>query len=608
MRIIHEDAHDVSPPLDELLKMAVPRVGGLAHEAEPWRRIPHAQLQSAGLVTDPVVQTAIGAPLIPTTMANCEGAGTGMTGFTVNVAPPDTDGDVGPNHYVQIVNSFVTIFNKTCGVVKAPFPTSTLWAGFNGACATTNDGDGVVRYDRNAGRWVISQFSVNGGNGPFFQCVAVSTSSDPTGTFNRYQFSFPNFNDYPKIGLWREAYTFTYNLFSTTAFLGADVCAVDRASMIAGAAATQVCFTTSNQFGGLLAADADGPNLPPACEPQPILAFGTNVLDVWKLQSGFGRCPAASLTGPTAISVAAFTPLCNGGTCVVQPGTTNKLDSLADRLMNRVVYRNFTDHEALLATHSVAAGTGGGVRWYELRNTAGTPTVFQQGTYAPSTTEFRWMDSAAFDGSGNIGIGFSISSSTVFPGIRYTGRLVTDAIGTMPQGEGTIFNGAGSQTGNLTRWGDYSSMNIDPTDDCTFWYTNQYLGASGSFNWHTRIGSFKFPTCWRGAANPNLPTVDNGAACTSLTVSTTGDSAVAKLDISGHHDFCSVLRGTLMHNGTTVNAFPTGTFSAGTCDFSFTNRPVPGLSGDTSGTWTLCIIDTDAFGDTGVLNSWAVHG
>ncbi|HEX7836987.1 MAG TPA: proprotein convertase P-domain-containing protein [Kofleriaceae bacterium] len=500
MRVIHEDAHDVSPPLDELIKMSIPAVAGRAHEAEPWRRIPHAQLQSAGLVTDPVVQTAIGAPLIPATSTSFEGAGTGLAGFTVNVAPPDIDGDVGPNHYVQIVNSSVTIFNKTGGIVKGPFTTQSLFANFNNnACQNTNDGDGVVRYDRNADRWVIAQFSVNGGNGPFFQCIAVSTSPDPTGTFNRYQFSFASFNDYPKMGLWREAYTFTYNLFSTTAFLGADVCAADRATMLAGGTATQVCFTTSNQFGGLLAADSDGPNLPPACEPQPILTFGTNVLDVWKLQSGFGGCPAASLTGPTAISVAAFTPLCNGGTCVVQPGTTNQLDSLADRPMNRLVYRNFTDHEALLVTHSVTAGTGGGIRWYELRNTAGTPTVFQQGTYAPDSA-FRWMSSATFDGSGDIGMGFSISSSAINPSVRYTGRLVGDALGTMGQGEGTIVSGTGSQTGNLTRWGDYSSMNIDPSDDCTFWYTQEYMGASGSFNWRTRIGSFKFPNC--GATPP----------------------------------------------------------------------------------------------------------
>ncbi|HET7500190.1 MAG TPA: hypothetical protein VFK02_04280, partial [Kofleriaceae bacterium] len=270
LQVIHQDAQDVSPPLDELLRMAAPQLGERAHEAEPVRPIPHMRRQSTGPVIDPVVQSSLGAPLIPTTSANFEGAGTGLAGFTVNVAPPDTDGDVGPNHYVQVVNSSVTIFNKSGGIIRAPFATNTLWAGFNGQCATTNDGDGVVRYDHFADRWVIAQFSVNGGNGPFFQCIAVSTTGDPTGTYNRYQFSFNSFNDYPKMGLAQTGYYFTYNLFSTTAFLGAQVCAADRAKMIAGAAATQVCFTTSNQFGGLLPADDDTPPPPMGSIPNPL--------------------------------------------------------------------------------------------------------------------------------------------------------------------------------------------------------------------------------------------------------------------------------------------------------------------------------------------------
>ncbi|HEU4733785.1 MAG TPA: proprotein convertase P-domain-containing protein [Kofleriaceae bacterium] len=843
MQVIPADVQDVSPPLSELAKLPELQVRALdAHEAEPVRPIPHKQALSSGPVNDPVVQSAIGTANIATPSINFEGMGTGLAGFTVNVAPPDTDGDIGPNHYVQIVNSSVAIFNRTGGLVLGPVLTKSFWANFNNsACQNTNDGDGVVRYDRYANRWIISQFSVNGGNGPFFQCIAVSTTGDPTGTYNRYQFSFSGFNDYPKMGLWPDAYYFTYNIFSGNTFSGAQVCAADRAKMIAGAAATQVCFSTSNQFGGLLASDLDGPTLPPTGTPEYVVALDTNAVDFWKFHVDFVTPANSTFVGPTTLSVAAFTPLCNGGTCVVQPGTTNQLDSLADRLMNRAVYREFADHDALLVTHAVAATAGGGgVRWYELRNTdAVTPTVFQQGTFAPDTA-FRWMSSAAFDSAGDIALAYSISSSAINPGIRYTGRLAGDALGTMNQGEATLIAGSGSQTGNLTRWGDYSTVNIDPTDDCTFWFTNEYMGASGSFNWRTRIGAFKFPGCggvaandfsisvspasqtvnagssvsytvstavtsgaaqtvnlsiaglpsgvtanfnptsvtaggsstltltaastaasttatftvtgsgasathtatasvtvagtiacingtfsstnvplsipdnnatgitsnnsvtgsgnvfsmtlslnithtfigdlvvtlispdgtqfvvsnrqggstdnlvinnmaitafnglpaagtwklkvqdlaaadvgtlnswslaitgncvhWSGSATPNIATIDNGTVCTSLSVPTAGgDAAAAKLDISGRHDFCSVLSGTLSHNGTTVTAFPTGTFPSGACNFSFTSRRVRGLAGDSSGTWTLCITDNDAFGDTGVLNSWAVH-
>ncbi|HEX3758148.1 MAG TPA: hypothetical protein VHW23_05560, partial [Kofleriaceae bacterium] len=247
VQVIKPDVSDVSPPLSELAKRPVPYSLGRAHEAEPWRSIPHKQLEAAGPTVDPVVQNAIGGPNIPTPITTFEGMGTGLAGFSVQSAPPDTDGDIGPNHYVQIVNSGVTVFSRAGAVLLGPVNTNTFWSGFAGACATTNDGDGVVRYDRIADRWVISQFSVNGGSGPFFQCVAVSTSPDPTGSYNRYQFTFDGFNDYPKMGLWPDAYYFTFNMFPNNTFAGARLCAFDRAKMLTGAAATEQCFNTSNQ-------------------------------------------------------------------------------------------------------------------------------------------------------------------------------------------------------------------------------------------------------------------------------------------------------------------------------------------------------------------------
>ena len=214
----------------------------------------------------------------------------------------------------------------------------------------------------------------------------------------------------------------------------------------------------------------------------------------------FGTPSNSTLTGPTNIPVAAFTTACNGGgTCIPQPGTNQKLDSLGDRLMYRLAYRNSLGVESLVVNHSVAVGTNRrnritSVRWYELRSPNGTPTVFQQGTLSTVDGIHRWMGSIAMDKVGDMALGYSASSSSILPSIRYTGRVPTDPLDQM-QTENIIQNGGGSQTGGLNRWGDYSSISIDPVDDCTFWYTTEYLKSSGSFNWSTRIASFKFPGC-----------------------------------------------------------------------------------------------------------------
>jgi hypothetical protein len=584
VEVIKPDFQDVSRPLSEMAKDPVPEAFKLGpREAEPVRPIPHMHPQLAGQQPDPVVQSAIGGPLIPSTAVNFEGMGAGLAGFTVNSAPPDTDGDIGPNHFIQVVNSSVTIFNRTGGIVLGPVITRTFWNGFAGQCANTNNGDGTVRYDRIADRWVIGQLSfASVSAGPYFQCVAVSTTPDPTGTYNRYQFQYTGLNDYPKMAVWPDGYYTTYNIFNNGAtFAGGLVCAFDRTQMLVGGPATQQCFNVGTSIGGLLASDLDGPTLPPAGSPNFILALDTNVLDFFKMHVDFTTPANSTLVGPSIIPTAAFSPLCNGGTCVVQPGTTNRLDSLADRLMNRLVYRNFTDHEALLVSHSVTAGTGGGVRFYELRSPATTPTIFQQGTFAPDSA-FRWMSSMAFDGSGNMAMGFTTSSSLINPSLHYTGRLTTDALGTMGQGEATIVAGTGSQIGNLTRWGDYSSMNIDPTDDCTFWYTGEYMGASGSFNWHTRVGAFRFAECGIIAASdfsitvsPTSQTVNAGASTTYTinTAVTSGAAQTINLSVSGlpagvtgSFNPASVTAG----NSSTLTLTVAATAAAGTTQFTIT--------------------------------------
>jgi len=481
--------------------MAATSPGSEMRREKPLRLIPQNQLATNG--PDTAVQTSTG-PLVGTTAGlNFAGVGNGDYGFAPNAAPPDTNGAVGATQYVQWVNESFAVFSKSTGAIATGFPKAgkTLWAGFGGGCETNNDGDPIVQYDKAANRWVLTQFSVT--TTPFLQCVAVSTTSDATGSYNRYAFSYGNtqFPDYPKLGVWPDGYYISYNIFNNgSTFAGAKVCAFDRTAMLAGAAAIQECFQLSTSFGGLLPSDLDGTIAPPAGSPNFFLNFGSNSLNLWKFHADFATPANATLTGPTNIAVATFTPACNGGgTCIPQPSTNQQLDSLADRLMYRLAYRHFADgHEALVVNHSVKVSGSRrsqvvGIRWYELRNPGGTPVVFQQGTFSPDSNN-RWMGSIAMDKVGDIAVGYSVSSGGVFPSIRYTGRVPTDTLGTM-QTENSILAGAGSQLPNLNRWGDYSAITVDPVDDCTFWYTNEYLKSSGTFNWSTRIASFKFPGC-----------------------------------------------------------------------------------------------------------------
>jgi hypothetical protein len=489
--VVNVVAHDLSPPLRELALQAPPRarIDGDAPEAEPVHRIPHPRMRSFA-APDPVVQRALAPALIAAPIANFEGMGAGMPGFSAGGVPPDTDGDIGPDHYVEVVNVSLAVFSRAGAVVMGPVDTGTLWKGFPGACAQTNDGDATVRYDHLADRWVVAQFSIEGS---YYQCVAVSTGPDPTGTYARYQFNLDALNDYPKVALWPDAYYFTFNMFPDSGFAGAKVCAMDRAKMLAGdAGATMQCFDSGAAYGGLLAADLDGKVPPPSGTPNPIIALDSNsALAFWQLHVDFATPANSKFQGPTAIPIASYTPLCGGDTCVRQP-TGSQLDSLADRAMNRFVYRRFADHDSMLLSHAVTAGSGGGVRWYELR-TSSSPTVFQQGTFAPDNA-YRWIPSVAMDASGDIAAIYTVSSTTISPSIRYTARIPSDPPGTMGQGEGTIVAGAGAQTG-ISRWGDYSSLNIDPVDDCTFWGTHEYKKEAGGSNWRTRIASFRLDSC-----------------------------------------------------------------------------------------------------------------
>ena len=511
MEIRQEVKRDVLPSLKDVLiapskELRIRESRGLPRP-RPYTGVPKAEVVDTALqgAEKEAAAGKTGGPLAPvaTVGLNFDGLGNGIAGFTVNSAPPDTHGAVGSTQYVQIVNgSSFAVYNKATGaLVMGPASTQSLFAGFGGKCQTANDGDPIVNFDAAAQRWVITQFAVTPTAAPFFECVAVSQTADATGGYNRYAFSYNDFPDYPKFAVHPDAYYFTFNVFNAalTAFVGTRACAYNRAAMLTGAAATQQCFTlpATSDFS-LLPSDPDGSSPVAAGSPNYLLGLraGTNnQLSLYKFKANFANPALTTFTGPTLIPVAAYTELCSAtGTCVRQPSPGTNLDGLGDRMMSRLSYRMYPDgRESLVANHSISTG----VRWYEIRNPgAAAPVIFQQGTYAP-TTATRWMGAMAQDKNGNFLLGYSISKRTttsIRPSINVAARAPTDAAGTLGV-ENRIVTGTGVQTGGLSRWGDYSLMTVDPVDNCTFWFTSEYLKANGSFNWNTRIASVKLAGC-----------------------------------------------------------------------------------------------------------------
>lgn len=444
--------------------------------------------------------------------------------FTGTARPPDPVGDIGPNHYVAMANVRYAVYDRAGTLLAGPFNNNTLWSGFGGACQTQNAGDPIVLHDQLADRWVLTQFTSTGdGSGIFYNCVAVSTTPDPTGTYFRWAFpTGTNFPDYPKYGIWPDALLISTREFAGAPFAGVGAYAVNRAQLVAGNPTPQmISFLVPpgaqpyNVGDGLLPVDLDGTTLPPAGADS--LWLGTmdlggpygapqDAINFWRYHVDFGTPANSSFTLTNVIPVATFdsiypcTPTSRN--CIPQPGVAQNafIDILSyrQRPVHRAAYRNFGTHQSIVTNQSVEAGPSmAGMRWWEIRSPHATPALFQEGTYAPGLTDgiHRWMGSIAMDRAGNMAMGYSASSATTtFPSVWYTGRLVTDPAGQMAQGEGVFVNGSASQTSTNTaaRWGDYTSINIDPLDDCTFWYVNQYY-ASAVTSWTLRVGSFRFP-------------------------------------------------------------------------------------------------------------------
>lgn len=497
--------HDTSAPLTVLAAGGNVRNPGPDQQAEEPRATGPALTSSK---SDSVASQLTGPLTGVTPNLNFPGqtADDNRAVFGFAFVPPDTNGAVGSSQYVQMVNVTIAVYSKKDGSIQLP-PTAihTLWQGFGGLCENGGDtptysdgGDPVVLYDKMANRWLVSQLQYDETFTHTAQCVAVSTTQDATGSYNRYEYDFGvNFPDYPKFGVWPDGYYNTINVFPPKSFAGAMACAFDRTAMLSGADAAAICFQQPPSVASLLPSDLDGTNLPPAGSPNYFVGLAdSSHLNLFAFHADFANPNQSTFTGPTYIPVADYNEICARAVtvaCIPEPQPGEKVDGLSDRVMFRLAYRNFGDHESLVVNHTIAGGPLSGVRWYEIRNPGGAASVYQQGTVVDPDTDF-WLGSIAMDKAGDIALGFSAMSHTLYSSVYVAGRTPADAAGTM-RGPLVLANGGGVQFNSFKRWGDYSSMTVDPKDDCTFWYTQEYYVNTGSFDWATRIGSFKFDNC-----------------------------------------------------------------------------------------------------------------
>ena len=530
---------------------------------KPLKRLPNRAGGGGGAAPDPVAQTTQGAGALAATGDSFDGLG-----IINGVLPPDPAGAIGPNHYIQMTNLSFAIWLRDDievgkpGPVYGPFDNKTLWQGFGGRCESRNDGDPIVLYDHLADRWIMTQFALPR-NGPYSECIAISQTGDPLGAWYRYQFviSENKLNDYPKFGVSPDGYYMAVNQFVCQgpfcSWGGQGVVVFDRVKMLAGDPTAQMVYfdmgLVNIDLGGMLPADWDGNMPPPPGAPNPFIEVDANEwgflfdqLQIWNFAVDWVTPEDSTFTLLQVLETAEFDPNMCGGSrnCIPQPGGT-KVDAIADRLMYRLQYRNFGgvagSDQTLVVNHTVdVGGDRAGVRWYELNNDGSVDengveigwNIAQQGTYAPADGNHRWMGSAAMNGNGDIALGYSVSSTSTHPSIRFTGRLGSDPLeddGLMTVPEGSIVIGAGYQEHGSGRWGDYSMLTVDPRDDCTFWYTQEYYAVAGNAPWQTRIGSFQLAdNCGGGGVENALPVL---AANTGLAVSEGGANTIATANL-----------------------------------------------------------------------------
>mmetsp|Transcript_4273 Transcript_4273/g.6555 ORF Transcript_4273/g.6555 Transcript_4273/m.6555 type:complete len:611 (+) Transcript_4273:344-2176(+) len=497
----------------------------------PKQKAPGAQ-RFAGYV-DPFAQTQ--ATIVPNVSSPrvFEGLGNGILGngddddddddnddFSYS-DPPDPCIAIGRTQLVQTVNNMVAVFHKSSGTLLAtPIRTASLFLNLgdrdDGGCACDDkdgliQGDAIVRYDRLFNRWIITQMSAYYHNTQAYQCVAVSVTADALGTYYLYKFGFDSLPDYGKLSVWPGSYVITYSMIDLDGTrAGSMACAYNRQHMISNAATIQKQCTSlfDPSISRLIASDVDSAAQPLPTAPVILVGLvpqstGTSIVIVIHWNVGWGRPTSTFTLQKASFPRTAFHNACagfSGGSCVSQPTSGSPLLSvLGDRPMMRLAYRRFPTYDALVFSHTVEHRSTTGIRWYELRRVGTTVlsspsawVVFQRGTYVPDTTVFRFMPSIAMDKKGNIAVGYSASSSSVRPSIRYAARAVTDPVNALGR-EVTLKAGTGVQTNGNSRWGDYTNMDID-LDECTFYYVNQYYLLREN-QWRTAISSFKFRNC-----------------------------------------------------------------------------------------------------------------
>lgn len=431
-----------------------------------------------------LVQQSFAPLTMPTPITNWDGLA--YMGLAWTARPPDTTGEAGLSHYVQAVNSSFQVWTKQGDPLYGPVTFQSLWANTSSPCGTLVSRDLFLLYDQLADRWWInSHISDNSGN--FYVCAALSQTYDPTGAWYLYTFPFSGSIDYEKVGVWPDGYYMSTNRGSAYTPV-----VFNRAKMLAGLPA-DFQTQTNVSYRAIIPADLDGSTLPVDGTPNYFIGSRYNGnLTIYKFHVDW-QTPSLSFFTPWA-----NLPVQNYSTCIScieQPDTTQILFNNDDRIMPRLAYRRFVDHDALVLNYSISVGgqpSRTGIRWSEIRNPGTTPTMYQESTYAPADGASRWMGSIAMDRVGDLALGYSVSSNTIYPSIRYAGRTVTAPLNEL-DGDGSILEGTGSQLGH-EGWGDYSGMTIDPVDDCTFWYTTEY-NRSYSVYWRTQIASFKFPGC-----------------------------------------------------------------------------------------------------------------
>jgi len=505
---------DVSPPLRDMVAFPVQKQDGSWKEGvvKNFTDQRGNSDRAPGMegLPDPGLQDYFGERFTDTTLLNFDAMGNGA-----GYVPPDTHGDVGFNHYFQVVNCSYAVYNKTGSLIFGPFVNSSVW---NGMPNNSNDGDAIVLFDEQANRWLFSQFSLPSGaaNPPFYQMIAISQTSDPTGSWYRYQYEFTAMPDYPKFGIWPDGYYMSTNDFvSGAGWVGNGACAFDRDAMLAGdPQAQRISFTLpagNEGFITLLPADCDGP-FPEMGTPNYFTYIKTDQpqhLGIIEFHADWVNPANATFNNTLFLEVNPFYTLGGFDNGIPQKDSPQELETLTDRLMYRQQFRRFSDCSSMVLNHSVDAGAGvSGIRWYELRNSGNGWSVYQQSTYAPDSNS-RWMGSIAQDSAGSIALGYSVSSAYMYPAIRYTGRLKSDPLNVMTVNERTLVHGGGSQMGSWSgrsRWGDYSAMSIDPASPTTFWYTTEYYPTTSSSSWQTRVGSFTFGDVFSSAASAT-PTV-----------------------------------------------------------------------------------------------------